>query len=169
MSARRAGNSLACLLLFVTGCGAGTSAHDSTSDGSTDVTSSLSYEQAAAQADAHARESLSVLPQGARLDQLGGPNPVPCSDDDGAPPSTPVSINSDYFVTGLDSSRNATYLEELVTHWKRMGWNVKADNRPADQFVSLEHAGFGVVVQLTPDGSSLGLSTTTPCVTPQDS
>lgn len=133
----------------------------------TSMTSGLTYPQAAAKIHHYARESLSALPSGAALHALGPDNAVPCSDSDGAPPSTPVTVQADYWVDGLDRSGNLGHLDKVVAYWQSKGWHVTSDKRPGDAYVVLASAGFQVVVQLTGDGSRLGLSTTSPCVPPR--
>ena len=53
----------------------------------------MSYDQAAREADANARESLRALPAGAELTALGDPIPLPCSDDDRHPALDPGQRN----------------------------------------------------------------------------
>ncbi len=132
------------------------------------MTSSLTYDVASGEADKFAQASLKLLPAGAKLDPLGDPIAVPCSDDDGAPDSTPVSVQADYFVVGIPAAQNRSNLDALVKHWRGAGWSVRSDKRPQDQFVSLQKSGYGLVFQLTADGGRLGLSTTTPCVPPKN-
>lgn len=64
--------------------------------------SHLSYTRA--QSRVHARQSLGSLPGVTTLASIGPDIPLPCSDSDGAPPSTPVSNQSDYRVHGVSRS-----------------------------------------------------------------
>lgn len=126
----------------------------------------LTYSQAQLNVHGYANQSLQALPAGATLAQLGPDNPLPCSDSDGAPPSTPVSIQSAFWINGLGTADNERYVSDLVNYWKGQGWRVTTDHRPDDQFVVLESAGYEVVFQLTVDHARLSIATTSPCVAP---
>lgn len=130
--------------------------------------STVTFSQAKAQVAAHVRESLAALPGGAGLHPLVVDNAVPCSDSDGAPPSTPVSISSDYGVTGLNASGNSGYLGSFVAHWQNKGWRVRRDDRPGSNDVVLQNeAGFQVEISTTPDGARLSIGSSSPCVAPE--
>jgi hypothetical protein len=160
--------SLAVVLLGLAGCTSGTGPGPTTSHSpkGTHVQTSISYTQAQDQAHRNAQQSLQALPAGATLRGLGAGNPVPCSDDDGAPPSTPVSIQTSYWVEGVDAADNKKYVTALVAYWRGKSWSVNADQRPGDQFVSLSSDDYGVTFQLTGDGARLSIATSTPCVAP---
>lgn len=130
------------------------------------MTSQLTYSQAQVKVHGYARQSLQALPAGASLAPLGPDNPLQCSDSAGAPPPTPVSIQSVFWVHGLGEADNERYVSDLVTYWKGQGWRVTTDRRPDDQFVVLESAGYEVVFQLTVDRARLSIATTSPCVAP---
>ena len=134
----------------------------------TAASSHMSYDQASAQVDAYVKQSLAALPAGSSLTSRGSPVPLPCSDSDGAPASTPVSVQSDYWVDGIATSGNEKYLDDFVTYWRSKGWQVSLDRRPNIQYVVLASSdGFEVVMQLTPDGSRLSVSGASPCVAPK--
>ena len=158
----------AVVLLGLAGCTSGAGSHRTSSSPPhrASTSSSGGYTRAAGQAHRNAERSLQALPAGATLRALGAGNPVPCSDDDGAPPSTPVSIQTSYWVEGVDAADNKKYVTALVDYWRGKGWSVHADQRPGDQFVSLSSDSYGVTFQLTGDGARLSIATSTPCVAP---
>lgn len=131
------------------------------------VTSHPTYSQARAQVHAYLTQALDSLPAGATLSAAVPDNPVPCSDSDGAPASTPVSINATAWVAGLPNPNLTAYLQLFVDYWVRHGWKVSADQRPGDQFVALGSPdGYHVVMELTVDGKRASISGSTPCVAP---
>lgn len=132
------------------------------------MTDSLTYDSAVRTAIQNAEASVKILPSGVRLEPLSAPFPVVCSDDDGAPDSTPVSVRADYFVTGLPASDNRAHINTLVSHLTETGWTIFADQRPKEDFVSVKKSGFGLAFQLSADGNKLGLTASTPCVPPKN-
>ena len=127
----------------------------------------LDYDTAHSNAVSHARRSASVLPSGARL-SLALDSDVPCSDSDGAPPTTPVSVQASWDVLGVPSSGVRQAIAGVVRFWRQQAWQVKTDQRPGDQFVTLASNGYEIALQAAPEGR-FALSTTSPCVAPKAS
>ena len=130
------------------------------------MSGSVTHAEATRRIHALAQQSLQGLPSGSRLTSMGPDSPVPCSDSDGAPPSTPVTIAAVYWVSGPADARPADLLGRIVDCWRGQGWQVKNDLRPRDQFATVASGGYAVNVQLTADGSRLSLSAESPCVPP---
>jgi hypothetical protein len=158
------------VMAAVIGCSSGGSGPTSKSTGNgPKVTSSMPYDQALAQVHDYALKSLQAFPTGASL-TFREDNSVPCSNDDNAPSSTPVNIGSYYWLAGISPSDNAKYVDDFVNFWKQQGWKVVRDDRPGDQFVSVgEPSGFSVIIQVTPDGSKVSITGSSPCVAPKTS
>ena len=161
----RFGRTLAAVAVMATLCLAACSGN--TGGDGVDVQHHLDYDTAHSNAVSNAHRSASVLPTGARL-RLALDSDVPCSDSDGAPPSTPVSIQASWDVLGVPSSGVSHAIADVVRFWLKQGWQVTTDERPGDQFVTLASNGYEVVLQAAPEGR-FALSTTSPCVAPKGS
>lgn len=134
----------------------------------TQVMSHLTYDQAQTQLHENLKQSLRAFPGGARLTPRGPDNPLPCSDSDGAPPSTPVSIQSWNWLEPVATSGNDQYVTAFVHYWTGQGWTVSVDQRPKDQYVVLtSKSGFEMFMQLSVDGAKVTVGGASPCVPPK--
>lgn len=93
-------------ILVLAGCSSHGKSKDMVYKAGTQVTSHLTYQEAQAQLHENLKQSLRALPAGAKLSLMAPDIPLPCSDSDGAPPSTPVSIESSNWLEGLPESGN---------------------------------------------------------------
>lgn len=132
------------------------------------VTNGLSYEQAQHQTHDYARQSLKAFAGNVALTSMGSDIALPCSNSDDVPPSTPVSVQADYWVKGIDRSQLERAVDSFVSYWKAQGWALTLDRRPQVQYVGLtSKSGFDIVMQLTADGGRASVTATSPCVPPK--
>lgn len=128
----------------------------------------MTYDQAQAQVTARVKESLGVFPSGGTLKRLGPGIELPCSDSDGAPDTTPVSIQPGFWIEGIGTAGNRKYLSDFVSYWTAKGWQLSLDGRPKIQSVGMTSKdGFEVVMQLTFDGARASVTGGSPCVRPK--
>jgi hypothetical protein len=158
---------LAVGLIGLTACSS--SAPSSPSTKGTHVTSHLTHAQASAQIHAYMRQTLAALPHGADLQPLTSDVDVICSDDDGAPPSTPVTIRPAARLTGIPATDFGTTIDSFVAYWRAHDWRVTLDQRPKDQYVVMKNnTGFELFLQVSDNRQMLSLGASTPCVPPKD-
>lgn len=158
----------ALMMLAAAACSSQSSPSPSSSKG-THVTAHLTHAQAAAQAHKYMDETLSAFPQGTGLTPVTADVDAPCSDDDGAPASTPVVINAASRLTGVDAGQLAGVLTAFVSHWKGRGWRVQTDERPKSQYVVMRNGdGYELSVDLNEAAGTASLGASTPCVPPKD-
>ena len=127
------------------------------------------YEQASTQIHAYMRESVRAFPPGADLRLLTPDVSTPCSENDGAPPSTPVSILPGAVVSGVSADQYDGLLDSFVTFWKQRGWQVGLDQRPTSRYVVMKrpNTDYELGLQVSADGHRISLHGNTPCVPPQ--
>ena len=128
-----------------------------------------SYAQASSRIHAYMRESMQAFPPEAGLRLLTPDVDVPCSDNDGAPPSTPVSILPGGVVTGVGAGRYDGMLDSFVAFWRKRGGQVGLDQRPTYRYVVMRRPDidYELGLQVSADGHRLSLQGNTPCVPPR--
>lgn len=150
----RAALAAGALVMMLTACGGGVETH-------------LTVTQANDQLTAYVNEPIAALPAGATITPLDGSalKPRLCSDRSGADPSGPKSAQAMYWVRGLDTTKNADYLNTFVARWTGRGWRVVTDSRPRDPFVNVESKdGYGLSLQTSVDGTNaLSINGSSPC------
>ena len=127
----------------------------------------LSFHQAKGRVAQLVQQSLTHVAPAATLRPIVVNNTIPCSDNDGAPPSTPVSISSDYWIEGLGEADVGHVVTAFVDHWTSRGWSVRRDDRPGSYDVVLqEDDGFQVEISSPPNSVRISLGSSSPCVEP---
>ena len=128
----------------------------------------LTHTRASSRFDAFMRASLAAFPAGTTLRQLTRDVDLVCSDDDGAPPTTPVSIRSGSRLVGVEPDQLAISTAGSSRFWKGRGWTVALDQRPDSGYVVMQHPGadYELFMQVSGDRRMISLGGSTPCVPP---
>lgn len=126
----------------------------------------MTEQEAAERAEQHIAGAVAALPDRPALTLLSDLSMECLDPDDGGPPGR-YEVGRTYWLDGLPSDRNGSYVDALCSYWRSHGFRVLADTRPNDLFVSVEHDddAFRMSVVASDDGR-LSLGASSPCIWP---
>lgn len=126
---------------------------------------SITRDEAEEQLEEHATAAADALPDELELDPSNKLSAPTCGSSEDR-----IRLSRSYWLDALPEEDNDTNVDTLVQHWQDNGYEITADERPDELFVSVTDTedDFGLYVQVSVEGY-LSMTVSSPCIWPEGS